>query len=459
MELFSRATDRTLKTSFSLSLPFHRFSGLARCCGALLILAVCLDNSAWTQDSVSSSQSTTQSEPPLKWWKGNLHTHTFWSDGNDFPEMVAAWYAERDYNFLAISDHNILSRGLKWMALDKMIGRSDSGVLDRYRAKFGDRWVETRDNDGRIEVRLKPLDEFRSLFERSNQFIMIEGEEISDRAEGKPVHINATNLSELIYPAGGTTVRDAIRNNLRMILEHEKSSGRQVLPHLNHPNFGYAVTAADLAVAIEEQFFEVYNGHPDVNHLGDENRVGIEPMWDVINAMRLLMLKAPPILGIATDDSHEYHGRPGARPGRGWVMVRSQYLTPEHLIRAMKAADFYASSGIVLRDLHYDSEQRQLSISIEPVDGVTYRTEFIAILKPADHRFSSEVDWVDLTEADLPSAEVIATATGLTPSYQLTGRELYVRAVVSSDRPPPDPVYEGQREQAWTQPVGWSIDD
>ena len=22
-------------------------------------------------------------------WKGNLHTHSFWSDGDDFPEMVA----------------------------------------------------------------------------------------------------------------------------------------------------------------------------------------------------------------------------------------------------------------------------------------------------------------------------------------------------------------------------------
>jgi 23S rRNA G2069 N7-methylase RlmK/C1962 C5-methylase RlmI len=27
-----------------------------------------------------------------KWYKGNLHTHTYWSDGDDFPEMVADWY-------------------------------------------------------------------------------------------------------------------------------------------------------------------------------------------------------------------------------------------------------------------------------------------------------------------------------------------------------------------------------
>ncbi len=40
--------------------------------------------------------------PTPRWWKGNLHTHTFWSDGDDFPEMVAEWYRTHDYNFLAL---------------------------------------------------------------------------------------------------------------------------------------------------------------------------------------------------------------------------------------------------------------------------------------------------------------------------------------------------------------------
>lgn len=412
------------------------------------------------QDSPADEQpvSSQPSDPPLKWWKGNLHTHTYWSDGNDFPEMVAAWYAERDYHFLGLSDHNVLSRGQKWMALDKITRRADDGVFERYRQKFGSHWVETRDNDGTLEVRLKPLDEFRCLLERAGQFIMMEAEEISDRAEGKPVHINATNLAELIYPAGGATVRESIRNNLRMILEHEKTSGRQILPHLNHPNFGYAITAADLAVAIEEKFFEVYNGHPDVNHLGDAQHIGIEPMWDVINTMRLVSLSAPPILGIATDDSHEYHGKPGSRPGRGWVMVRARYLTPEHLIKAMKAGDFYASSGVSLREIQFGSDQKVLSIAIEPTEGVEYETQFIAVPKPVGQP-AAAIESQDLTDADLPAARVVSTVPGLSASYQLTGNELYVRAVVISNRPPADPVYEGQREQAWTQPVGWEVAD
>lgn len=30
-----------------------------------------------------------------RWWKGNLHTHSLWSDGDQFPEVVVDWYALR----------------------------------------------------------------------------------------------------------------------------------------------------------------------------------------------------------------------------------------------------------------------------------------------------------------------------------------------------------------------------
>ncbi|MCA9270952.1 MAG: hypothetical protein KDA41_20870, partial [Planctomycetales bacterium] len=39
-------------------------------------------------------------DPPLRWFKGNIHTHSLWSDGDDFPEMIAEWYRTHDYNFL-----------------------------------------------------------------------------------------------------------------------------------------------------------------------------------------------------------------------------------------------------------------------------------------------------------------------------------------------------------------------
>ena len=44
---------------------------------------------------------------PNSWQKGNLHTHSFWSDGDDYPEMIMDWYKSHDYQFIALSDHNI----------------------------------------------------------------------------------------------------------------------------------------------------------------------------------------------------------------------------------------------------------------------------------------------------------------------------------------------------------------
>jgi hypothetical protein len=58
-------------------------------------------------------------ESAPRWWKGNLHTHTLWSDGDNYPEMVADWYKQNGYNFLALSDHNILSNVEKWVTVGK----------------------------------------------------------------------------------------------------------------------------------------------------------------------------------------------------------------------------------------------------------------------------------------------------------------------------------------------------
>jgi hypothetical protein len=44
------------------------------------------------------------------WFKGNLHTHTTQSDGLSTPEQAAAWYRQRGYDFVAITDHWYLSR-------------------------------------------------------------------------------------------------------------------------------------------------------------------------------------------------------------------------------------------------------------------------------------------------------------------------------------------------------------
>ena len=375
------------------------------------------------------------------WYKGNSHTHSLWSDGNDFPEMIVDWYKNQGYHFLALSDHNVLSRGEKWMNVKEIEKRrkvGGSGTLEHYLEEFGTDWVELRGEEDVREVRLKTLEEIRPRFEEDGKFLLIEAEEITDKFRQYPVHINAINVGETITPQHGDSVVETMRNNLRMVEEQSKRLGRPILTHLNHPNFHWAITPQQLAEVVEEQFFEVYNGHPGINHLGDENRPGDEAIWDIANTLRLLVHNSPPLFGVATDDSHHYHGG-DVSPGRGWVMVWSESLEADNLVEAMQKGEFYASSGAVLKSIDYDQGTRKHVVRMAEVEGVSYETKFIGT-----RRSTPEI-----------TGEVFATVTGNPAEYALTGDELYVRAVVTSSRPHPNPSYKDQREQAWTQPIGW----
>jgi hypothetical protein len=376
-----------------------------------------------------------------QWYKGNLHTHSLWSDGDDFPERIALWYRDRGYHFLAISDHNTVQEGEKWVHNVELHRRGAGPAAEAYLRDFAGRAKVRGDvAGGTHEIRLAPFEEYKPLVERPGSFLLIRSEEISDKFEKKPIHMNATNLVERIPPQGGNSVVEVIANNLRAVREQGRRLNRPILPHLNHPNFGWGVTAEELAEVVEEPFFEVYNGHPSVNQQGDAQHPSIDRLWDIANTLRIVKFNAPPLMGLATDDSHHYHapGMNRATSGRGWVMVRSEALTAESLIAAMERGDFYASSGVTLGDVKYDERSRTLEVEVEPDGEARFTTRFIGTMEGSD-----EV------------GAVLAMVKGRRATYRLTGRELYVRAVVSSDRPPANPSFAGQVAQAWTQPVGW----
>jgi len=46
-------------------------------------------------------------EAPGEWLKGNLHTHTTASDGQLTPAEAVRWYEENDYDFVALTDHDV----------------------------------------------------------------------------------------------------------------------------------------------------------------------------------------------------------------------------------------------------------------------------------------------------------------------------------------------------------------
>ena len=392
-----------------------------------------------------------------QWFKGNTHTHTLWSDGNDFPEMVTDWYATRGYQFLALTDHNIIHANEVWMstqAIEKRRKALGKTTVEKYTARFGKDWVQTRELDGNTEVRLRKLEEYRPLFEKPGQFLLIQAEEISAKFDKAPIHINVLNNQTLLKPATGSSIADTLRANLLAILAHEKSSGQPMLAHLNHPNFQWAITPEEIAEVLEDQFFEIYNGHPMINYEGDEHRAGNEKIWDIVNTLRTATLKAPPMLAVATDDSHHYHGEESS-PGRGWVMVRSPALDAASIIKSMRAGDFYASSGVTLDELQVSGKTLHARIHAEP--GVTYTTRIVGTPVGYDAKTATvavEGDKVHPTRTTYSSdvGKTFATIEGTEVNYTPTEDVLYLRAVITSSKPHPNPTYAKQTEMAWIQP-------
>lgn len=389
------------------------------------------------------------------WYKGNLHTHSLWSDGNDYPEVICKWYKDHGYHFLTLSDHNILSVGNKWINANVAEKRGAVKGLDRYKKLFGEDWVQTREKAGVLQVRLKPLTEFRPLFDEPNKFLLIQGEEITDSFQRHPIHINATHTHDLIKPQGGKSLRETMSNNLKAVKRQADRLNRPILAHLNHPNFGYAVTAEDMAEVLEEKFFEVYNGHPSVNHRGDKDRPGVEKMWDIANTIRLAKLNQPPLMGVATDDSHNYFGTAGSTSGRGWVMVKAKRLTPETLIHAMESGNFYASSGVSLSSIHFEKASKTLTVKVIPVEGEKYSIDFVGTRKPTNATDKKEDDTFDIN--NLKVGEVLKSELGNTATYKFSGDEYYVRAVIRSNKAPENPIFRDQKKKAWTQSFGWTL--
>jgi len=416
---------------------------------------VCLFVVAFCLGAVAAQAAQPPAREPLRWWKGNLHTHTFWSDGDDFPESILDWYKTNGYHFVVLSDHNVMQTHQRWLPISNAVRRQ---ALEKYQARFGSPWVETRTVTNRLQARLKTLPEFTRLLEQRGRFLVIPGEELTAAHKVLPIHINATNLREELKPQKGTSVVDVIQRNLDSIYEQRRRTGQPILPHVNHPNFGWAITGEELMQVRGQTFFEIYNGHPSVNNEGDEHHAGIERMWDIALAFRLSQLKLGVLFGLAVDDSHHYHqsARTNSNPGRGWVMVRSPRLDAASLITAMEAGDFYASSGVVLKDVKRGPHELSVEIQAEP--GVQYRTEFIGTLKGFDPssrpgpRPTNSIYAVTRLYTE-QIGTVLAVSDGMTARYQLDGDELYVRARVTSTKAKPNALGTNEVERAWTQPV------
>ena len=289
-------------------------------------------------------------------------------------------------------------------------------------------------------MRLRTLAELKTRFEAKGDFLLIPGEEVTDRYRLAEVHINALNLERSIDPQHGDSVEETIQNNLDAIATQGVETGRSVLAHLNHPNFRGSLGVENLANMKGERFFEVYNGHRSVDNEGASAKHSTEALWDLALTRRLRdgAGDGEILFGLATDDAHDHYESDAVSvPGRGWIMVRSKSLQADAIVDAMKRGDFYASSGVFLEDIVVADDTMTVTIKADP--AVTYTTEFIGIMRSDD--------------PEMTQPRVLASTTANPAVHRFSGDELYVRARVVSDRPHPKPYAKGDFEQAWVQPV------
>ena len=306
-------------------------------------------------------------QPPAasagRWYKGNTHTHTLNSDGDSTPDDVTKWYREHGYNFLVLSDHNVITS----------------------------------------------TDGLNAVHGASEQFLLIKGEEVTDRFGSKPIHVNALDMSTLVEPQHGSSVLDTVQRTVDAI---RKAGGA---PHINHPNFGWAISADEMNAVRNDKLFEIYNGHHAVNNLGGGGVPGMEEVWDRMLSSGKL------IYGLADDDAHVFKqpGNPNVPgPGRGWVVVRAERLAPRPIIEALERGDFYATTGVELAN--YEVTDKAITITIKPDPYSKFRVQFIG-----------------------RNGAILSEAITTTAVYSFKGDEPYVRARI----------LESNGRVAWTQPV------
>lgn len=394
----------------------------------------------------------------LQWRRGNMHTHSLWSDGDNYPELIAQWYQEQGYQFLVFTDHNTLLDKERWIDIEK--NKGGTKALEKLQAAgLPKDWIETRKEGERTQIRLKMFDEIFGLLAEPGEFLLVHGEEITDRFGRLPVHMCATNTNELLPPLGGDSVVEVLQRNISAAVSRRERTGEKTIVHLNHPNFGYGVTAEQLMQIVGENFFEVYNGHPSVHNSGDATHASTDRMWDIINTWRLSRLDLPVMYGLATDDGHSYHGEPSlkdSQPGRGWVMVLTDTLEPDALVTALEAGRFYSSSGVTLESVRADDQALAVTVAAEP--NVTYTIDFIGTRHGFDDATKPATN--DAEKTDLLTrvyseevGQILKSVKGASATYEYTGDEIYVRALVTSSLLHPNPGEKGEFQRAWIQPI------
>ncbi len=420
-------------------------------------------------------------ETEKRWFKGNLHAHSQWSDGKDLPELVIDAYKKKGYDFFSLTDHNLIQNAplrFNGFAMDftpknrkpfegetsfwKRTSPKEgwpnltNAHIQKARERFGNDSVITRETEEGLYVRMKTFDELHEQFAEKGKFLLIPGFEMT----APYVHVNLLNVRKDFY-LDDSNMSKLISMSFDRATELYAEQNEPWLFTLNHPLWQYYnVQPSALIARPEIHHYELNNNSTQYPFIPEAWTP--ETFWDVVNAWRSTHDQEL-LYATGTDDSHGIF-RTDYVPYVGWMYVYAKELTTEAIFKAMNRGDSYTSSGLELAEVNFDG--RTLAIRIKPNKEGHYRIEFVGTKKGYDptaknlnipSRADSPAHIVEAYSDQI--GQTLAVVDGLEGSYTLQDCDLYVRAkayrvgagnvVLGSDYPIDAPL---NSDAAWTQP-------
>ena len=254
-------------------------------------------------------------------FKGNLHLHTTWSDGNSEASEVVDRYRQKGYHFLCFSDHDIYTRTNEFDSENFVIlpGMERGGLNPT---------IDTNDNLG-------------------FHFTVLDNP--NWKAQERYSH-----LQQFDYPQkweGEQSVADCIQE----LQEH----GNLVI--LNHPE--WHMTSFEVMKKFDFFAVEIYNHATEWNLSSSYGTA----YWDYAlqNGKRLF--------GVAADDAHDYSRRGEVQEyGGGWIVVDSDHLTQQALISSIEDGNYYSSTGPEIYDFRVEDDM--VKIHCSPVQYIMFKS-------------------------------------------------------------------------------------
>jgi hypothetical protein len=269
---------------------------------------------------------------PGEFFRGNLHTHSNVSDGALEPGEVCRRYAEAGYDFICLSDHFV--------------------------GQYGYPVTDTRGH-------------------RTNRFTTILGAEVHTgrMRNGEIWHILAVGLPLGFEPTGQHDFEGSLEAESPEALAR-RCAGAGAFVALAHPDWN-GLSPEDGRLIGAAHAVEIYNHGC---HIESDRGYGVA-------LLDTLLTEGWRLTACATDDAHFK----GPDHFGGWVMVKAEANEPEALLAALKAGEYYASTGPEIHDFRVENGSAIVECS---------PAEHVIAMGPA--AASSVVHGEAITRAELP---------------------------------------------------------